>query len=321
MKIKKALWLAPVILAMSSASGLLTGPGGFSFVIGPEIMLVRLPRILLGALAGTGLAVSGAALQSVLGNALAEPYLLGISGGAACGTALAMLLGLSSGLCGTLAMQLLSFIFGMTAVFLVYRLARVNGRLPSETMILSGVIVNTFFSGLIMLLMALAGRQLQDMIFILMGNLGILFTGDTVIAMIVTAGLVLLGSGFLWIKSRNLNLLTLGEAQAQSMGVPVERTKREVFLIISLIVSALVSLSGVIGFIGLMVPHLSRMISGPDNRKLIPISASLGAGLLIFSDTLARSLFSFEIPVGVITALLGVPFFIFLLWRKKTRKT
>jgi len=310
--------LPPAILLLSVYIGLSIGPSGFSPVLSADITAIRLPRILLSILVGLGLAVSGTALQSVLGNALAEPYLLGVSGGAACGTALALLLGFSAGLTGIFTMQIFSFFFGLAAIFLVYRLALIHGRLPSETMILSGVVVNAFFSGLIMLMMSLAGRQLQDMIFILMGNLGILFTRDMIYPMVLASLLVLAGSVYLWIQSQKLNLLTMGEAQAQSLGVSVDKLKRDVFFVIALIVAAMVSLAGVIGFVGLMVPHLGRMIVGPDNRKLLPVSGLLGAGLLILSDTLARSLVAFEIPVGVITALLGVPFFIFLLWRKKS---
>jgi len=320
MKNKILTWLPPAILLFSVLVGLMAGPGGFSLDITGDIAAIRLPRMLLGALIGLGLAVSGTALQSVLGNALAEPYLLGVSGGAACGTALALLLGFSAGLTGIFAMQLFSFCFGLAAIFFVYRLALIHGRLPSETMILSGVVVNAFFSGLLMLMMSLAGRQLQDMIFILMGNLGILFTRDMIYPMGLASLLVLCGSVYLWIQSKKLNLLTMGEAQAQSLGVSVDNLKREVFFVIALMVAAMVSLAGVIGFVGLMVPHLGRMIIGPDNRKLLPVSGLLGAGLLILSDTLARSLVDFEIPVGVITALLGVPFFIFLLWRKKSQK-
>jgi len=318
MKNKILICLPPAILLLSVYIGLSIGPSGFSPVLSADITAIRLPRILLSILVGLGLAVSGTALQSVLGNALAEPYLLGVSGGAACGTALALLLGFSAGVAGVFTMQIFSFFFGLAAIFLVYRLALIHGRLPSETMILSGVVVNAFFSGLIMLMMSLAGRQLQDMIFILMGNLGILFTRDMIYPMVLASLLVLAGSVYLWIQSQKLNLLTMGEAQAQSLGVSVDKLKRDVFFVIALIVAAMVSLAGVIGFVGLMVPHLGRMIVGPDNRKLLPVSGLLGAGLLILSDTLARSLVAFEIPVGVITALLGVPFFIFLLWRKKS---
>jgi iron complex transport system permease protein len=320
MRSKFIPWLSPAILFVSVIIGISLGPGGFGLFLNPEIASIRIPRVLLGILVGMGLSVSGTALQSVLGNALAEPYLLGVSGGAACGTALALLLGFSSGLGGAFALQIFSFGFGLAAIFLVYRLARIHGRLPSETMILSGVVVNAFFSGLIMLMMSLAGRQLQDMIFILMGNLGILYTKDTIILLSIASIIVISGTIFLWTKSRNLNLLTLGEAQAQSLGVPVERLKKEIFFIVAVIVAALVCMAGVIGFIGLMVPHLGRMISGPDNKRLIPVSGLLGAGLLVLSDTLARSFANFEIPVGVITSLIGVPFFVYLLWKRKSQR-
>jgi iron complex transport system permease protein len=318
MKDRVFLWAPPLALLLSLLVGAWLGPGGPGFPASAEIALIRLPRVLMGAVLGMGLAVSGAALQAVLGNPLAEPYLLGVSGGAACGTALALVLGLPAGLGGTLAMQAISFCFGLAAIMAVYRLARVHGRLPAETMVLSGVVVNAFFSGLLMLLMSVAGRQLQDMVYILMGNLGIIFTRDTAVLLLVTLAVVAGGGFYLWGCSRPLNLLTMGEAQAASMGVPVETLKKRIFLVVAIITAAMVSLAGVIGFVGLMVPHLGRMISGPDNRKLIPVSAFLGGSLLVLADALARNVGPFEIPVGVLTTLLGVPFFAYLLRRKKS---
>ena len=305
------------VAALATAVGLATGPGGIGLFPGPEIMAVRLPRVLLGWVAGIGLAAAGTALQAVLGNPLAEPYLLGVSGGAACGMALALILGLSAGMLGAVALPLFSFAFGLATIGLVYRLARVQGRLPAETIILSGVVVNAFFSGAIMLMMSLAGKQLQEMIYILMGNLGLLFTRDSVPLFAVAALLTAAGTLWLWRQGRSLNLLSLGEAPAASLGVDVARLKQAVFLVTALMTAALISLTGVIGFVGLIVPHLGRMLCGPDNRRLIPLAALLGGSLLVVSDTLARSLVAQEIPVGVVTALLGVPFFVFLIWQKK----
>ncbi len=307
----------PAVCAAVVLLALCLGPSGFGWPAGRQLMAIRLPRVLLALLCGTGLAVSGAGLQAVLGNPLAEPYLLGISGGAAFGAALGLMLGLVSALGGTLGLPLMSFGFGLLALFAVYRLAKIHGRLPSETVILSGIIINAFFSGLIMLLLSLAGRQFGEMIYILMGNLGIVFTPGTVYIFILCLVLVLFGVLYLWSQSRSLDLLSLGEAQAQSLGVDVKKLKLKVFLVSALMVSSIVSLSGVIGFVGLIVPHLARMAAGPKNIRLIPLSALMGGALLVLSDTVARTVVPQEIPVGVVTALLGVPFFVYLLWRKK----
>jgi iron complex transport system permease protein len=256
-------------------------------------------------------------LQAALGNPLAEPYLLGVSGGAAFGAALALLLGLSAGLGGAIGLPLFSLAFGLLALYAVYRLSRVGFRLPAETVILSGIIVNAFFSALIMLLLALAGRQLQEMIYLLMGNLGMIFGTQSLYLLWVCAAVIILCTAYLWSQGRNLDLLSLGEQPAQSLGLPVEKLKVRILLASALMVASVVSLAGVIGFVGLVVPHLARMVAGPRNSRLLPLSVVLGANLLVLADALARTVAPQEIPVGVITSLLGVPFFIYLLRRKK----
>ena len=310
-------WQYWLILAAAVLIGVCVGPSGVSLPGDPQIIALRGIRVLLALMAGSGLAASGASLQAVLGNPLAEPYLLGVSGGAACGAALAIALGLGSGVLGAFAVPLFSFVFGLATIVAVYRLSRIRGRLPGETMILSGVVVNAFFSGAIMLLMSLAGRQLQEMVMLMMGSLGTMFTAGTAPALLLASALIAAGTAWLWRQGRRLNLLALGEPQAASLGVEIEPLKRGVFLVTALMCAGIISLAGVIGFVGLIVPHLARMISGPDNRRLIPASAALGASLLILADALARSLFAWELPVGVITTLLGVPFFVYLLWRRK----
>lgn len=310
-------WAYWLILAAAIITGFCVGPSGISLPRDQQIFALRSIRVLLALLSGSGLAASGAALQAVLGNPLAEPYLLGVSGGAACGAALAIALGLGTGLLGAFAVPVFSFAFGLATIVAVYRLSRVRGRLPGETMILSGVVVNAFFSGAIMLLMSLAGRQLQEMVLLMMGSLGTMFTTGTAPALLAALALAAGGTVWLWRQGARLNLLALGEPQAASLGVAVEPLKRGVFLTTALMCAGIIALAGVIGFVGLIVPHLARMISGPDNRQLIPASAALGASMLILADALARSLFAWELPVGVITALLGVPFFVYLLWRRK----
>jgi iron complex transport system permease protein len=168
-----------------------------------------------------------------------------------------------------------------------------------------------------MLLLALAGRQLQEMIYLLMGNLGMIFGTQSLYLLWVCAAIILLCTGYLWSQGRNLDLLSLGEQPAQSLGLKVEKLKIRILVASALMVAAVVSLAGVIGFVGLVVPHLARMISGPKNSRLLPLSVVLGANLLVLADALARTIAPQEIPVGVITSLLGVPFFIYLLRRKK----
>jgi iron complex transport system permease protein len=272
---------------------------------------VRLPRVLLGLIVGLSLGAGGAAFQSLLRNPLADPYVLGVSGGAACGTCLALLLGLEGWA------FLLSFVGAGLSLFGVYGLARYRGRMPTDTVLLAGVIVGTFLGGVVMLLMAVSGQELQRIVYLLMGSLGVVFSGKTAALVGAAAAISTLGVAGLWLQARELDLFSLGEDVAQTTGVDAERLKRRLFLLVSLMVGAVVSLSGCIGFVGLVVPHLVRLACGPSHRWLIPASALGGAALLILADTAARSISPWEIPVGVVTALVGVPFFVFLLQRRK----
>ncbi len=298
--------------------GLAIGPGGLGFGVGPEILGLRLVRVLLGLMAGLGLACSGTALQAILGNPLAEPYLLGVAGGAACGAALSAMLNLPRTFLGALASPLLAMFCALAVILFVYRLAKVHGRLVAETIILAGMVANAFFSGLIMLLMVLAGRQAQEILWLLMGSLSLVLSENQAYLLAVSSVLVFAGCLALWSQGRNLNLISLGEAQAQSLGLPVEQFKKNIFFLVALVTASVVSLCGVIGFLGLMVPHLARLILGPDNRRTIPLAAGLGASLLIMADVAARSLAPQELPLGVIMALLGVPFFVFLLRQRRS---
>lgn len=310
-------WITPAVLVSSAALGLSAGPGGFGFGVGADILGLRVARLALALLAGVGLASSGAALQAVLGNPLAEPYLLGVAGGAALGAAVSILLGLQRTFLGSLATPLLAMACDLVVIYFVYRLARVRGRMMAEAVILAGMVANAFLSGLIMLAMVLAGRQLPEILWLLMGSLSLAMTPGFAWLLAISSVLILSCSLALWLWGRSLNLLSLGEAQAQSLGVPVESFKRKVFLVVALSVATVVSLCGVIGFVGLMMPHLARMMIGPDNRRLIPVSAALGASLLMLADAAARTLTPQELPLGVVMALLGGPFFVYLLWQRK----
>ena len=202
-------------------------------------------------------------------------------------------------------------------VFLVYSLATFNGRIPRDTLLLSGVVVSAFFASLVMLVMATSGKELHQIIYLLMGSLSRILSRETIPLFLALLLFSLGCCGVIYFFSRDLNLLSLGEEEAQHLGVDIEFTKKIVFIVSSLAVGATVSLCGAIGFVGLIVPHMARFAVGPDHRVLIPASAAIGAGLLLIADTIARTVSPIEIPVGVVTAIFGVPFFIWLLRRRR----
>ncbi|MFH1239265.1 MAG: iron chelate uptake ABC transporter family permease subunit [bacterium] len=274
---------------------------------------IRLPRILLGCIVGAGLAVSGAVFQGLLRNPLADPYILGTSSGAALGASLGLLLKLDSFSYG---LPLTAFLFSILALMLVYGIANSGGRMQLQVLLLAGVIVSTFLAALVMLVMSLAKREVQEIIFWIMGNLG---QTDYVFIRVVGI-MVLAGCAGVYVFARDLNIISLGEEKAVYLGIEAEKVKKILFVVTALIVGAVVSISGMIGFVGLIIPHLVRLIVGPDHRILLPASGLVGAIFLILSDTLARTIAApIEIPVGVITALFGAPFFIFLLIRQRKK--
>ncbi len=280
---------------------------------------LRLPRVVLAALVGSALAASGAMLQSLLRNPLADPFVLGVSGGAALGATVALAFGLSAlawvpGLSPVSAFALLGALSATVLVLLVGRLA--GGNSPNTTL-LAGVIFNAFALAAITFIKALvAPDKLGEILFWLAGSLGHEQWGT----LASTSVVVLLALGGLVVLSPRLNLLTLGEEDAQSLGVDVRLTRRIALVTASVAVAAVVSLSGLVGFVGLLVPQLARLLFGVDQRISVPASALLGAAFLMLADLLARLLFRVfqtEPPVGVITALLGGPLFLALMARQR----
>ncbi len=271
------------------------------------VMNLRLPRVILGVLVGVSLSISGAVMQGLFKNPMASPFVLGISSGASMGAALSIVL------LPFIPIRILSFITSLLTVFLVYRLAKSGKKTPIATLLLIGLAVGAFFSGLTSFLMYISGRNLQKIVFWIMGSLGASSWNDvSQIALVI-----LIGFPMVYYFSRDLNILQLGEEQAKHLGVEVERTKKIVLVLTALLTSIAVSVSGIIGFIGLIVPHMIRMILGPDHKILIPSSALLGGIILIWSDTIARTIIApSELPVGIITELLGAPFFIYLAKKK-----
>jgi len=276
------------------------------------IFSLRLPRVIFAGIIGASLALVGTVFQALLRNPLADPYVLGISGGSAVGAIIGILIGASALPGGTTAM---AFAGGMAAIVLVFGIAGKEQTLPTQTLLLAGVIVNAFFSALIMFLVSLSSRnELHNVLFWLMGDLSLASRRE-----ILLAGIALMAiSGFIYRDAKALNLLVLGEETALQLGINVERTKKRLFFTASLLTAVAVSSSGIIGFVGLLVPHMMRLIFGADHRLLLPVTALFGASFLVAADSVARTITApTELPVGVITALCGAPFFIYLL-RKST---
>lgn len=277
------------------------------------IMSIRLPRVLLAATIGAALSVAGVAMQGVFRNPMASPSILGISSGAAFGASLAIVLGASLAT-GQFAIPVMAFIFCVGTMLLVYAISRSGGYVPVETLLLAGIAVGAFFSALVSFMQFLAGDKLEGLVFWLMGGLGKADWTQLWIAL----PLIALGSFMIWYYSRELNALTIGEDHATSLGVDTQRVMLVMIVVTSIVVAAAVSFSGVIGFVGLVVPHIIRIIIGPDHRILVPASILAGGCLLVITDALARTLMApTEIPVGIITAMIGAPFFIYLLRRRK----
>lgn len=283
--------------------------------INRNIFNLRLQRIMLAALVGGGLSVAGLVFQSILRNPLADPYILGVSSGGGLGVVIMMILGIGLLKFDALTFPLSSFLGSIFAILLVYRLARVEGRTPVQNLLLSGVIVGTIFTNvLVFIVWIFEDKMARGIIWWLLGNLDVIeprFLFSILFLEVIGVGTVLL-------FSRELDILSLGEEEALALGVETERIKKFLLLIASLITAAAVSFCGIIGFVGLIVPHTMRLLLNNEHRLLIPACFLGGAIFLVISDTFARKLIMpAEIPIGVITALIGGPMFIYLLQRKK----
>jgi iron complex transport system permease protein len=277
----------------------------------------RLPRVLLAAVVGAALATAGAALQGLLRNPLAEPHLIGVSGGAALGAVVAVVLIGRSVFADSSILPAAAGLGALTSMAVIYRLALVRGLLQSYVLLLAGVVYNAFAGALIMFVNSITDvYAAHGLLYWLMGSLAARSYG-----LVATIALyVALGAAWLFAQARPLNALSLGDEAAMQLGVAVHRTRRTTFVASSLLVGAVVSVSGMIGFVGLIVPHVMRLLLGADHRLLLPASLLAGATFLVWADTLARAAFgAVEIPVGVVTALCGGPFFLYLLKREGGR--
>ncbi|GAA0501319.1 iron ABC transporter permease [Salinibacillus aidingensis] len=276
---------------------------------------IRMPRIVLGILVGAALALAGAIYQGVLRNPLADPFILGVSSGSALGAALVLLFGFESILFGQLTLPVVAFSSGLLTLFIVYTLARINRRLQMETLILAGVVVQAFIASMLSLILALSDEKMQTIMYWMMGSLALTDWSYNRVVL----PFVLLSILFVAFLTRELNILALGEEAAYYSGVSVQKVRVVLLIVASLLTGVAVSVSGTIGFVGLIVPHMIRLIFGADYRLILPLSVIGGAIFLVGADTIARTILEpRELPIGIITAFLGAPFFGYLLRKKKS---
>lgn len=277
------------------------------------IFYSRLPRILLGVLVGIALGSGGTAFQALLRNPLADPYILGVSGGAALGAVIGMALGFPF-----FAVGLTAFVVSFLSMLFIYWVSRYHGKLPSHTLLLTGVIFNAFAFAFIMLIHSLVTmEQAHEILFMLIGNLEI--QSYKIIAIVSAA--VFAGFITLCFLSSRLNIISISDETAENLGINVGATRKLIFFSASLMIGAVVSVSGLIGFVGLFIPHAVRLLFGSDHRLVLPASGLLGAVFLVWSDSFARTIlmhgeYQTQLPVGVITALIGGPVFVYLLKRQ-----
>lgn len=271
---------------------------------------IRLPRIIISALVGMALSISGAVLQGIFKNPMADPYVLGVSSGAAFGATLSIALGISFEFAGLSSTGLFAFVGAIGATMTVYGLSIKNNKADMTSLLLAGIAINFFLSSLISLIMTFNREQVEKIIFWTMGSVSAASWNHVAISLpLITAG-CLLAMFF----SRELNVMLMGDETASSLGVDVPRTRGILLVLASVVSAAAVSVSGIIGFVGLVIPHVVRIFAGPDHRTLMPLAIVSGAIFMMLADMLARTLASpSEIPIGVITAMLGAPYFIYLL--------
>lgn len=277
------------------------------------IIDIRLPRIFMAALVGCALAVVGTVMQGFFRNPMADPYIIGVSSGAGVGAALYIVLGLGATL-GMLGLPIMAFIGAVLTVFLVYNIARIGGKVRVETLLLAGIAIASFFSAIIGLLLYLAGIHMHSLVFWLMGGLGRSNWG----AVGMSFPVIIVGIVVFCFFAKDLNAMTLGDEPATHLGIDVKTVKKILLIFSALVAGVAVAFSGIIGFVGLIIPHIMRILVGPNHRILLPASALAGGIFLIWADVVARTIASpTEIPVGIITALCGAPFFIYLLRKRK----
>lgn len=280
------------------------------------VLNLRLPRVVLAALVGVCLALSGAIMQALFQNPMADPYLVGVSAGAGLGAVVAIMLAVPLAFLGLSGLPLLAFAGALLVVFVVYVLARRGGRIQTGTLLLTGIAVGSLVSAVTSFLMMVMQQDLRQVLFWLLGGL----SGRGWSQVWIILPQAALGLGIALVLSRPLNMLLLGDEAAASLGMNTHATKRLLLGLASLLAAGAVAVSGIIGFVGLIVPHITRLLVGPDHRRLLPVCAVSGALLMVLADIGARMLLApTELPIGIITAALGCPFFLYLLHHQGRR--
>lgn len=311
-----SIWLGVSIGAVQIPVSTLWG-GSEDATASTIVWNIRMPRVFLAALVGASLAVAGAAFQALLKNPLADPYTLGVSSGASVGAVATIFFGLSFPFFGMFTLPLLSMVGAVVTLIVVVSFARMIDRsLRMETIILTGIITSSFFGAMISLMIALTGEELRQIIGWLLGSVAM--RTWTHVQMIVP--FVAIAGTWLLFRVRDLNALQLGEDRAHHLGVNVARVKKEVLVAGSMLTGAAVAVSGTIGFVGLVVPHMVRQLFGADNRHVLPLSMINGASLLILCDLVARTIIEpTELPIGVMTAFIGAPVFAWIFFRQRRK--
>jgi iron complex transport system permease protein len=314
-----SVWICPLTVGriLVNATGLYHFPRTWEDQIETIVLTLRLPRAVGAAAVGAALASAGVLFQGLLRNPLADPYVVGSSGGAALGAVLGMMAGSALTFLGFGLVPVGAFLGALAATLLVVQLAGVGGRLPVVTVLLAGFALSTLLGYTVSLLIVVSDRlslQVPQIYAWLLG--GIAVVGWSKLALI--GPLILIALLFALTLVRSLNAFSLGEDGAARLGIDVERDKRRILAVGSLLTAAAVSISGLVGFVGLLVPHVARLLAGPDHRVLLPASALAGAAFLVLADLLAQSLFApIELPIGIVTAFIGGPFFLWLLRRSR----
>ena len=303
-----------VVLARIPSIGNFVDGSTVPTVFDTIIWKVRMPRIIMAALVGFGLAVVGGTFQGMFRNPLADPHILGVSFGAALGATIAILTEIQMNFFGLGVIACFAMIGAFVTIFFVYTIARSENGISTTGVLLTGTALSTMISSMISLLMTFHHEQIEKVYMWTLGSFSAANTTKNIFLVIVVFG----GSAIIFMLSRELNALVTGDDSAKSLGIEIERVKKLLIVVCSAIVAACVSVSGVIGFIGLIIPHCVRLLFGADHRIMLPYAGIVGAIFMVFCDMLARTLTKpSEIPVGVITAIIGAPYFIFLLLRKR----
>ncbi|WP_101842805.1 iron ABC transporter permease [Halobacillus sp. Marseille-P3879] len=282
------------------------------------IVDVRLPRVLLAGLVGASLAISGAAFQGLLQNPLADPYTLGVSSGASVGAVLVLFLGLSFPIFAIFTLPIMSIVTAVLTLLFVITFARMLDKtLSIETLILTGIVMGSFLGSVISLMIALTGEELRQIVGWLLGSVAM--RGWNYVGLLIP--FFVIGSLLLLIQGQELNAMSLGEERAKQLGVPTEKRKAIILLAASILTGAAVAVSGTIGFVGLVVPHICRKLFGVDHRHLLPLSLINGATFLILADLISRTIIApVELPIGVITSLIGAPIFAVILYHQRKER-